>query len=132
MPTVKDCIGRQLSVYSQTITNVNSAVITDPRDSTIFGSIFSVVSGVGTFAFSFIAPVSNYFDFTGSRIIMFKAKLGNLYNKPIYTRFNFINTDKAQIRQPSDETDPTCPYDKIYPFLLGRDYDVNMTSFYLD
>ncbi len=132
VPTVKDCIGRQLSIYSQTVTNVNNAAITDPRDSSIFASILSVVSGVGTFTYSFTAPMPPYFDLTGSRIIRYKAKLGALYDKPIFTRFNFINTDKTQIRQPSDETDPPCSYGKIYPFLLGRDFDVNMTSFFLD
>lgn len=95
VPTVRDCLGRQLSVYTQSITNVNSAAITDPRDSTIFGTLFSVVSGVGTFAYSFVAPISAYYDFTGSRIIKFKAKMGALFDKPIFTRFNFINSDKT-------------------------------------
>jgi hypothetical protein len=95
VPTVRDCLGRQLSVYSQTITNVNNAAIVDARDSTIFTSLFSVVSGVGTFAYSFLAPMNAYFDFTGSRIIRFKAKMGNLFDKPIFSRFNFINSDKT-------------------------------------
>lgn len=67
----------------------------------------------------------------GTRIVKFKAKIGALFDKPVFSRFNFITTDTA-IRQPSAEVDPPCSYDKIYPFLLGRDFDVNMTSFYLD
>jgi hypothetical protein len=50
VPTVKDCLGRQLSVYQQPIFNVNNAAITDARDSTIFSALFlTVASGVGTF-----------------------------------------------------------------------------------
>lgn len=95
MPTVRDCLGRQLSVFSQSITNVNTALITDARDSTIFGTLFSVVSGVGTYDYSFLAPTTAYFDFTGSRIIRLRAKLGALFDKPIFTRFNFINSDRS-------------------------------------
>jgi hypothetical protein len=54
-----------------------------------------VVSNVGTFAYSFTAPMSGYYDFTGSRIIRFNAKMGTLFDKPIFTRFNFINSDKT-------------------------------------
>jgi len=54
-----------------------------------------VVSNVGTFAYSFLAPMSGYYDFTGSRIIRFNAKMGTLFDKPIFTRFNFINSDKT-------------------------------------
>jgi len=99
VPTVKDCLGRQLSVYQQTIFNVNNAPITDARDSTIFSASFlSVASGVGTFSYTFVSPLPPFFDFIGSRIIRFKAKMGALFDKPVFSRFNFIISDKAQIR----------------------------------
>ena len=54
-----------------------------------------MVSNVGTFDYSFTDPMSAYYDFTGSRIIRFNARMGNLFDKPIFTRFNFINSDKS-------------------------------------
>lgn len=72
-------------------------------------------------------------DQIGTRAYRFKYKLHNYYDKNIYIRFNVIDTSITAKAKDQDTSNPTCLYDKIYPFLLGHgNADVNVTFSALD
>jgi hypothetical protein len=65
--------------------------------------------------------------------LRFKYKLSTTYDKNIYVRLDIVNSANLAKAKDIETSNPTCIYDKIYPFLLGYSGgDVNVTFSGLD
>jgi hypothetical protein len=71
----------------------------------------------------------------GSRDVRFVTQLGSVNQQNIYVRFTITRSD---YRDPTIANGPTgpsstnCNYEKIFPFFLGHDFDVNVTYTNMD
>lgn len=121
-PTVRDCTGRYIPWYDNPF-RLPSGL--SPDD---IITLSGTTSGQLTANF-----LSTNNDQIGTRAYRFKYKLHANFDKNIYLRFNVYDSSNTVKAKDIETNNPSCLYDKIYPFLLGYSQaDVNVTFSGLD
>lgn len=117
-PTVIDCLGRYLTIYSpQTMYLPSGNSQVDANGDALY---FAYVASQATDQFT-ISLKSTSLNYLGSRSFRLMASLGQQFTVPIYLQVLITQPDSNLPRLPSAvNNNPGCSYDKIYPFLFGH------------